>query len=300
WWSIAMSSSQRWRGSAVCSARHQRALQCPKPRRLKHRRPRPPPRRNSLAMTPVDSILARLLALHPKRIGLSLERMRRVLERLGSPEKRVPPVIHVAGTNGKGSTIAFLRAMLEAAGKSVHVYTSPNLVRVTERFRLGTPGGGVLVSDDELADALAECERANGDSPITLFEFETAAAFVLFARHPADYLLLEVGLGGRLDATNVIDRALATVVTPVSMDHVEFLGDTIEKIAAEKAGIFRAGVPAVIAPQTDLVSAVLERHAERARAPLHAAGQQWTANVEHGRLVYQDERGLLDLPPPKL
>jgi dihydrofolate synthase/folylpolyglutamate synthase len=212
----------------------------------------------------------------------------------------VPPVIHVAGTNGKGSTIAFLRAMLEAAGKSVHVYTSPNLVRVNERFRLGSRGGGRLVPDNELAEALAECERANGDAPITLFEIETAAAFVLFARHPADYLLLEVGLGGRLDATNVVERPLVTVVTPVSMDHVEFLGDTIEKIAAEKAGIFRAGVPAVIAPQTDLVSAVLERLAERARAPLHAAGQQWNAGVEHGRLVYQDEKGLLDLPPPKL
>ena len=203
-------------------------------------------------MTPVDSILARLLALHPKRIDLSLDRMRHMLERLGHPERRVPPVIHVAGTNGKGSTIAFLRAMLEAAGKSVHVYTSPNLVRVNERFRLGAPGGGVLVSDDELADALAECERANGDAPITMFEIETAAAFVLFARHPADMLLLEVGLGGRLDATNVIERPLASVVTPVSMDHVEFLGDTIEKIAAEKAGIFRCGVPAVIAPQSDV------------------------------------------------
>ena len=212
----------------------------------------------------------------------------------------MPPVIHVAGTNGKGSTIAFLRAMLEAAGKSVHVYTSPNLVRINERFRLGAPGGGVLVSDEELADALAECERANGDAPITLFEIETAAAFVLFARHPADMLLLEVGLGGRLDATNVIERPLASVVTPVSMDHVEFLGDTIEKIAAEKAGIFRAGVPAVIAPQTDAASAVLERHAEKARAPLHVAGQQWSANIEHGRLVYQDEKGLFDLPPPKL
>ena len=247
-------------------------------------------------MTPVDSILARLLALHPRRIDLSLDRMWRVLERLGSPQCRIPPVIHVAGTNGKGSTIAFLRAMLEAAGRSVHVYTSPNLVRVNERFRLA----GLLVSDTELADALAECERANGDAPITLFEIETAAAFVLFARHAADMLLLEVGLGGRLDATNVIERPLASVVTPVSLDHIEFLGDTIEKIAAEKAGIFRAGVPAVIAPQTDAVSRVLERHAEKARARLHVAGQQWQASVEHGRLVYQDDQGLLDLPPPKL
>src|SRR5947209_15516214 len=212
----------------------------------------------------------------------------------------MPPVIHVGGTNGKGSTIAFLRAMLEAAGKSVHAYTSPNLVRINERFRLGAPGGGVLVSDEELADALAECERANGDAPITIFEIETAAAFVLFARHPADMLLLEVGLGGRLDATNVIERPLVSVVTAVSIDHIEFLGDTVEKIAAEKAGIFRAGVPAVIAPQTDVVAAVLERHAEKARAPLRVAGQQWQASMEHGRLVYQDDQGLLDLPPPKL
>ena len=252
------------------------------------------------AMTPVDSILARLLALHPKRIDLSLDRMTRVLERLGHPERRVPPVIHVAGTNGKGSTIAFLRAMLEAAGKNVHVYTSPNLVRINERFRLGRPDGGALVSDDELADALAECERANGDAPITIFEIETAAAFVLFARHQADILLLEVGLGGRLDATNVIERPLATVITPVSMDHIEFLGASIEAIAAEKAGILRKGVPAVIAPQADAAMAVIERAAEKARAPLYAAGQHWNASVEHGRLVYQDDQGLFDLPPPRL
>jgi dihydrofolate synthase/folylpolyglutamate synthase len=251
-------------------------------------------------MTPVDSILARLLALHPRRIDLSLERVHRVLERLGHPERRVPPVIHVAGTNGKGSTIAFLRAMLEAAGKSVHAYTSPNLVRINERFRLGRQNGGVLVSDAELADALAECERANGDAPITIFEIETAAAFVLFSRHPADMLLLEVGLGGRLDATNVIERPLASVITPVSMDHVEFLGDTIERIAAEKAGILRASVPAVIAPQSDEALTAIERQAAKVRAPLYAAGQHWTANMEHGRLVYQDEQGLFDLPPPKL
>jgi len=233
-------------------------------------------------------------------IDLSLGRMLPLLERLGNPQRKVPPVIHVTGTNGKGSTIAFLRAMLEAAGKRVHVYTSPCLVRVNENFRLGGPGGGVLVSDAELADALAECKTANGDSPITLFELETAAAFVLFARHPADMLLLEVGLGGRLDATNVIDRPLASIVTPVSMDHAEFLGDTLEKIAGEKAGIFRKGVPAVIAPQVSAVSAVLERHAEKARASLHVAGQHWHANVENGRLVYSDEQGLFDLPPPKL
>src|SRR5262245_7718372 len=247
-------------------------------------------------MTQVDAILARLLALHPKRIDLSLARMWRILDALDHPERKLPPVIHVAGTNGKGSTIAFMRAMLEAADKRAHVYTSPNLVRINERFRLS----GELVGDDELADALAECERANGTAPITLFEIETAAAFLLFARHAADVLLLEVGLGGRLDATNVVERPLASVVTPVSMDHIEFLGDTVEKIAAAKAGVFRKGVPAVIAPQIGAACAVLERQAETVRAPLHVAGQHWSAHVEHGRLVYQDEQGLFDLPPPKL
>src|SRR4029077_22194 len=232
--------------------------------------------------------LARLLALHPKRIDLTLARVQRILERLGHPERRVPPVIHVAGTNGKGSTIAFLRAMLEAAGKSVHVYTSPNLMRINERFRLGAPSGGVLVSDAELADALAECERANGDAPITVFEIETAAAFVLFARHAADILLLEVGLGGRLEATNVVERPLASVITPVSVDHREFLGDTIEQIAAEKAGILKRGVPAVIDSQAREARAVSERQAGRMKAPLSVAGENWTATEERGRLVYQD------------
>src|SRR5688572_15145183 len=175
-------------------------------------------------MSSYDSIIVRLLALHPKRIDLALDRMWRILEHLGHPERRVPPVIHVAGTNGKGSTIAFMRAMLEAAGMSVHVYTSPHLVRFNERFRLGAPGGGHLVTDAELADVLAECERVNESAPITVFEITTAAAFVLFARHPADVLLMEVGLGGRLDATNVIERPLAAAITPVSVDHVDFLG----------------------------------------------------------------------------
>src|SRR6516165_6222081 len=157
---------------------------------------------------PIDAILERLLALHPKRIDLSLDRIRHVLDRLGHPEKSLPPVIHVAGTNGKGSTIAFMRAMLEASGARVHVYTSPHLVRLNERFRLGRPGGGMLVSDAELIDALETCERANGDAQITVFELKTAAAFVLFANNPADVLLLEVGLGGRLDATNTVPRPL--------------------------------------------------------------------------------------------
>ena len=167
----------------------------------------------------LDSILSRLTALHPKRIDLSLDRMRRILAALDHPERQVPPVIHVAGTNGKGSTIAFMRAILEAAGLAVHVYTSPHLVRLNERFRLGRKGGGRLVEDDELAAALEECEAANGGGPITVFEMTTAVAFVIFARHPVDVLLLEVGLGGRLDATNVIEQPLATAITPVSYDH---------------------------------------------------------------------------------
>jgi dihydrofolate synthase/folylpolyglutamate synthase len=251
-------------------------------------------------MTTVDSIVARLLALHPRRIDLSLDRVWRMLAALDHPERRLPPVIHVGGTNGKGSTIAFLRAILEAAGKRVHVYTSPNLVRVNERFRIGRPGGGVLVEDDELAAALEECERRNGDAPITVFEIETAAAFLLFSRHPADVLLLEVGLGGRLDATNVVERPLATVIAPVSMDHLDYLGDTIDKIAAEKSGILKAGVPAIVAAQPRAALAVIERTAQRLKAPLRIAGEDWTATEERGRLVYQDDDGLLDLPAPRL
>jgi len=248
----------------------------------------------------VDAILARLLALHPKRIDLSLERMWHVLDRLGHPEKSLPPIVHVAGTNGKGSTIAFMRAILEAAGARVHVYTSPNLVRLNERFRLGRVGGGLLASDADLAAALETCERANGDAPITVFEIETAAAFLLFAGHPADVVLLEVGLGGRLDATNVVPQPLASVITPISMDHVDFLGDTLEKIAAEKAAIMRRGTPAVIGRQTEGPQSVLIRRAEEVGAALHVAGQDWMASEERGRLVYQDRQGLLDLPGPRL
>jgi len=248
----------------------------------------------------MDAILARLLALHPKRIDLSLDRMWHVLDRLGHPEKNLPPVIHVGGTNGKGSTIAFMRAMLEAAGARVHAYTSPNLVRMNERFRLGQSNGSALVSDADLVGALEICERANGDAPITVFEIETAAAFVLFANTPADILLLEVGLGGRLDATNVVPQPLASVITPISMDHVDFLGDTLEKIAAEKAAIMRRGTPAVIGRQTEGPQSVLIRHAEEVGAALHVMGQDWMVGEERGRLVYQDAQGLLDLPSPRL
>ncbi len=251
-------------------------------------------------MTPIDSIVARLTALHPKRIDLSLDRVQRLLAALDHPERKLPPVIHVAGTNGKGSTIAFLRAILEAAGKRVHAYTSPHLVRFNERFRLGAAGEGQLVSDAELSATLEECERANAGAPITVFEITTAVGLVLFARHPADVLLMEVGLGGRLDATNVVDHPLATVITPISVDHVDFLGDTLEKIAAEKAGILKRDTPAIVAAQARDALAVIERQAARLNAPLKIAGEDWTATEERGRLVYQDDAGLLDLPAPKL
>jgi len=250
--------------------------------------------------TPVDAIVARLNALHPKRIDLSLDRVERLLAALDHPERKLPPVIHVAGTNGKGSTIAFLRAVLEAADKRVHAYTSPHLVRFNERFRLAAAGEGRLVSDEELVAALEECERANAGAPITVFEITTAVGLLLFARHPADVLLMEVGLGGRLDATNVIDNPLATIVTPISIDHTDFLGGTLEKIAAEKAGIFKRGVPAIVAAQHRDVLSVLEQQAARLSAPMKVAGEDWTATEERGRLVYQDEAGLLDLPAPKL
>lgn len=251
-------------------------------------------------MSQVDSILTRLLALHPKRIDLSLDRVERLLAALDHPERKLPPVIHVAGTNGKGSTTAFLRAILEAAGLRVHTYTSPHLVNFNERFRIGQAGEGRLVSDAELSAALEECERANAGQPITVFEMTTAAGFLLFSRHPADVLLLEVGLGGRLDATNVIDAPLASIITPVSIDHTDFLGDTIEKIAAEKAGIIKAGCPIIVAAQNRDALAVIERQAARLKAPIKIAGENWTATEERGRLVYQDDNGLLDLPAPKL
>jgi dihydrofolate synthase / folylpolyglutamate synthase len=251
-------------------------------------------------VTPVDPIVERLAALHPKRIDLSLDRMWRILDALDHPERRLPPVIHVAGTNGKGSTIAFMRAVLEAAGLRVHVYTSPHLVRFNERFRLGSDGKGRLVRDDELTDVLAQCERVNGDAPITLFEITTAAGLLLFARHAADVLLLEVGLGGRLDATNVVEHPLVTVITPVSLDHAEFLGNTVDRIAAEKAGIIKAGVPVTVAAQRREAIAAIERQAARCKAPIRIAGEHWMATEERGRLVYQDEAGLLDLPAPRL
>nr|WP_249803704.1 folylpolyglutamate synthase/dihydrofolate synthase family protein [Bradyrhizobium sp. 21] len=226
--------------------------------------------------------------------------MHRLLERLGHPERKLPPVIHIAGTNGKGSTLAYLRATLEAAGLRVHAYTSPYLVRINECFRLGRVGGGVLVGDDELRAALEEVERVNAGEAATLFELKTAAAFHLFAQNPADVVLLEVGLGGRLDSTNVIDTPAACVITPVSMDHMDFLGDTLTSIAGEKAAIIKRGVPVVCAEQPAEAMAVIEAQAKKMRAPLFAAGESWHVNVENGRLVYSDERGLMDLTAPRL
>jgi dihydrofolate synthase/folylpolyglutamate synthase len=252
------------------------------------------------APLPLGGLIARLSGLHPERIELGLERMQRLLARLDHPERQLPPVFHVAGTNGKGSTVAYLRAILEAAGHRVHVFTSPYLVRINESYRLGRVGGGVLVSDEELCDALERCERANAGEPITLFEMETAAAFDLFARHPADAVLLEVGLGGRLDATNVIETAAASVISPIGIDHTEFLGPTLKSIAIEKAGIIKHGVPVICAGQEPDALTEIESSARRLCAPLHRAGQEWHVSVERGRLVYQDDRGLMDLAAPKL
>jgi dihydrofolate synthase / folylpolyglutamate synthase len=249
-----------------------------------------------------DAIIARCLALHPKLIDLSLDRVTRLLGRLQHPERRLPPVIHVAGTNGKGSTIAFMRAILEAAGLRVHVYTSPHLVRFHERIRLGQRGGGRFVSEERLAQALLRAESANGGEPITHFEITTATAFDIFAGEPADVLLLETGLGGRLDATNVVEHPVAAAITPIGLDHAEYLGGTLEAIAAEKAGIFKPGCPAVIAPQDhsaadDVLCAEAER---RGATPILVGKQDFSVHTERGRLVYQDGAGLLDLPLPRL
>jgi dihydrofolate synthase / folylpolyglutamate synthase len=249
---------------------------------------------------PLGALLARLSDLHPQRIELGLERMQRLLERLDHPQRELAPVIHVAGTNGKGSTIAYLRAIMEAAGLRVHAYTSPSLVRLNERYRLGRSGGGILVSDDELHAVLERCERANAGEPITIFEIETAAALCLFAQHPAEVVLLEVGLGGRLDATNVIDAPLASAIAPISMDHTEFLGDSLTTIAREKAGIIKRNTTTICAEQPPEAMAAIELQAKRMNAPLHSAGQEWQVSIERGRLVYQDDRGLMDLAAPRL
>ncbi len=242
-----------------------------------------------------DLILQRMMTLHPKIIDLTLDRVERLLAALGHPESRIPPVVHVAGTNGKGSTLAMIRAGLEGAGARVHAYTSPHLARFHERIRLA----GELIDEDALATVLDRCLEANGPDAITFFEITTCAAFLAFAETQADWTLLEVGLGGRLDATNVVTPRLS-VITPVALDHQSFLGDTLGQVAFEKAGIIKRGVPVVVARQEEEAMAVIEDRAARVGAPLLAEGQHWHVTGERGRLVFQDENGLLDLPLPVL
>jgi dihydrofolate synthase/folylpolyglutamate synthase len=243
-----------------------------------------------------DVILQRMMSMHPKVIDLTLDRMQGILASLGHPENATPPIIHIAGTNGKGSTQAMIRAGLEAGGKKVHAYTSPHLARFHERIRVA----GELITEADLTAVLDECEKANGGQNITFFEVTTAAAFVAFSRTAADYTLLEVGLGGEFDATNVFKHPELTIITPVSIDHQQYLGETLPEIAAAKAGIIKRGVPCVVGPQQEAAMDVIEAKAARLGAPLIAHGQHWHVFEERGRLIFQDENGLLDLPLPNL
>ncbi|MDQ1081403.1 folylpolyglutamate synthase/dihydrofolate synthase family protein [Pseudoroseomonas cervicalis] len=247
-------------------------------------------------MSRSEAIIDRLHALHPKLIDLSLGRLQRLLAALGHPERRLPPVIHVAGTNGKGSTCAFLRAIAEAAGQRVHVYTSPHLLRFHERIRLA----GTLVSEEALIEALEEVERVNAGEPITVFEVTTAVALLLFSRVPADLLLLEVGLGGRYDATNVVDQPVACAITSISMDHMEYLGDSLAGIAAEKAGILKRGSPAATGLQAPEALMVLEEEAARVGTHLAVRNQDWTVHWNEAGLRYADPGGVMELPRPAL
>lgn len=236
------------------------------------------------------------MRFHPKIIDLTLDRVERLLAALGHPERSLPPVIHIAGTNGKGSTQAMIRAGLEGAGHTVHAYTSPHLARFHERIRLA----GALIGEAELSALLDECITANGPDAITFFEATTCAAMLAFSRIPADYLLLEVGLGGRLDATNVVEKPALTIITPVSLDHQQYLGDTVALIAGEKAGIIKRGVPVIVGPQHPEGLEVIEARAARMGAQVFAQGQHWHCFEDRGRMVFQDENGLLDLPLPNL
>ena len=249
-----------------------------------------------------DTILKRLLTLHPKSIDLSLERLERLLAALGNPERKLPPVVHIAGTNGKGSTVAFLRAFCEAAGLRTHVYTSPHLVKFNERIRVA----GQIISDAALNAALEECERANAGEPITFFEITTAAAFLEFSRNDADIVILETGLGGRLDATNVIDKPRLTCITPVSMDHQTFLGDGLEDIMGEKAGIMKAGVSCISAQQGNKkIEKFLAEKAKEVDVPLLAEGKIWFSRVSGGRrgepkMIFKGLDGEREFPMPRL
>jgi dihydrofolate synthase/folylpolyglutamate synthase len=247
-----------------------------------------------------DTLLERLKKLHPQSIDLSLGRIERLLAALDNPQDKLPPVLHVAGTNGKGSFLAFTRAIAAALGKGVHVYTSPHLVHFHERIVLAGPHGSGPIAEDFLVECLARAEAANGGELITLFEITTAAAFLAFAETPADILLLETGLGGRLDATNVVAKPALTAITPVSIDHVSFLGDTLTEIAGEKAGILKPGVACVVGRQEQEAFQVIERRAEQLGAPLHVAGRDFDMYEQHGRLIFQTQSRLLDLPLPRL
>ncbi|MGD9799301.1 MAG: folylpolyglutamate synthase/dihydrofolate synthase family protein [Parvularculaceae bacterium] len=247
-------------------------------------------------MNAVEAALERVALRRPALIDLGLGRVFRTLEKLGSPHRRLPPVFHIAGTNGKGSTLAYLKAILEVSGARVHTFISPHLVRYNERIVLA----GREISDESFLDVIDRVDKAAGEDDLTFFETITCAALLAFAETPADFLLLEVGLGGRLDATNVLDAPLAAVITPVALDHQGFLGATLAEIAREKAGIFRAGAPAVVGPQSAEAMAVIESHALAEGARLFAYGQHWNAWSENGRLIYQDEDGLSDLDPPRL
>ncbi|UUP17617.1 bifunctional folylpolyglutamate synthase/dihydrofolate synthase [Nitratireductor thuwali] len=252
-------------------------------------------------MSAAERAIERLLSLHPKGFDLSLDRIRRLLARLDDPQERMPPVIHIAGTNGKGSAAAFARALLEASGHAVHVHTSPHLVRWHERYRMGAAGGGRLVDDGILAEAVERVAQANRGETITVFEILTAVMFVLFSEHPADAAIVEVGLGGRFDATNVIAQPAVSLIMPVSLDHQAYLGDRVELIAIEKAGIMKPGRPVIIGQQDwDAAREVLIETAERIGSPAAVYGQDFIAFEEHGRMVYQDEDGLFDLTPPRL
>ena len=254
-----------------------------------------------MAESAAHAAIARLMTLHPKGFDLSLDRVRRLLERLGNPQDRLPPVIHVAGTNGKGSAVAFSRALLESAGYRVHAHTSPHLVNWHERFRMAGENGGRFVEDGLLAEAIERVAAANKGETITVFEILTAVMFVLFSEHPADAAIIEVGLGGRFDATNVIKSPAVSVIMPVSLDHQAYLGDRVELIAAEKAGIIKPGRPVVVGQQeSDTARDVIVDTAERLGCPLSIYGQDFVAFEENGRLVHQDETGLLDLPLPRL
>lgn len=248
---------------------------------------------SNLAADEID----KLMGLHPKGFDLSLGRIKRLMERLGNPQEKLPPVIHIAGTNGKGSCAAFCRAILEAHGKSVHVHTSPHLVRWHERYRIA----GKLVDDATLTDAIKRVAHANNGEHITVFEILTAVMFVLFAEHRADVAIVEVGLGGRADATNIIENPAATVIMPIGLDHIAYLGDTVEKIAIEKGGIIKRNVPLIIGAQPYASARdILEDMAYKRNAPAKIYGQDFHAYEEHGRLVFQSDVGLSDLPLPAL